>query len=66
MLHNIKIIIRNDLEQIEGLVKHLPMLGGHTDPTIEKFRMASQLFDHRSHFDCLRASTENRKNLLQE
>jgi hypothetical protein len=57
-LHQVQVVIRPDVEQLQDLVQHLPVLRGHADAGIHTLG-ALQGLDHRGHLDGLRARAED-------
>ena len=63
VLHHVQVVIRPDLEQVEHLVEHLPMLAGHADPRLEHVRPPLELPDDGRELDRLRTRAEDSQNL---
>ncbi len=61
--HDIEIEVRDDLEEIQDLVKHLTMLAGNAYPRLETI-IVRQCQGYRGHFDSLRPRTKHTKSLL--
>ena len=51
--HQVKIIIRFDVENAKDLVKHVAMLSGYEHDWLELPQMPCQFFDNRRQLDCL-------------
>ena len=60
--HNIEIIIGLDLENIEHLIEHLPVLRGDAHNALRVLALL-QRTDERRHFDGLRPGAEHRHYL---
>ena len=58
-LHDIQIVIRGDLESLQHLIQHFPVLGGDADNALHFFP-ALQFLHQRRHFDGFRTGAENR------
>ena len=56
--HDIEIVLRRELENMQHGVQHLPVLGGHTAQALNA-RPALQLLHQRRHFDGLRPGAED-------
>ena len=59
LFHDIQIVIRMNIENMQHLIQHLPMLPGNTYDRIENVGILLELLDKRSHFDGLWTSAEN-------
>ena len=57
--HNIKVVVRLNIEEIQHLVKHFTMLGSNGSNRDYLVGMLHQLQYNRSHLYCLRTGTEN-------
>ena len=57
-LHQVEIIIRDDLEQFENLVEHLPMLGGHAHARVDILGLGERP-DDRRHLDRFRSRAKD-------
>ncbi|MNG93490.1 hypothetical protein D3C79_524590 [compost metagenome] len=61
-LHDVQVIVRRDLEQLQHLVEHLAVLAGHAYARLEAI-VLSQVEGQRCHFDGLWAGTKYDKGL---
>ena len=64
-LHDVEVEIRMDVEQLQHLVEHLPVLGGHANMGFDGLGLA-QRGHHRGHFDGLGAGAEHDKNFQRD
>ena len=58
--HDVEVVVRLDIEQLQHLVEHVPMLAGGADNAFNAFGLG-QAVDQRCHLDTFRASTEQRQ-----
>src|SRR5690606_30540433 len=56
--HQVEIVVRLDIESLQHLVEHLPVLPGHRHAQVEA-GVAAELFYHRRHFNRLRPGAEH-------
>ena len=63
-LHDVEVVFRPDLEKLENLIKHLPVLGSHADLVVEVLRVPGQFFHHRRHLDGFRPGAEHREDFF--
>ena len=61
--HNIQIMVRLNLKQIQNLVQHIPMLGSNSYHRHNLVRMLRQLQHNRCHLDCFRTGAEHSHDL---
>ena len=59
LLHDIQIIIRFDVEYLQHLIQHFPMLSGYAHHSLYPFWLFLEFFHQRSHLDCLRTGAED-------
>ena len=64
-LHNIQIMMRNDVEKLENLIQHLPVLRSDTDPDV-KTTALGELSNNGCHLDSFGARPENCQNLFHQ
>src|SRR5438477_5295511 len=60
--HQIEIVIRNETEEIERLIEHLPVLSGHANGNIYA-RARAELGHDRREFDRFRSGSEYDKSM---
>ena len=58
--HDVQIIIRFDLEQIQHLIQHFPVLGRHRNDGFQHIRILFHFQYQRAHLNGFRPGTENR------
>ena len=58
-LHDVQIVLRHDVEQIEHLVQHLPVLRGDANDGLNLTSTGLQALDQRRHLDGFRAGAKN-------
>ena len=63
IFHNGKVIVRRDMKSFQYLVKHLPVLTGHTDLCIQ-LCTRFQFVDKRTHFYRFGTRPEYKHDLL--
>ena len=64
LLHDIQIIIRFDVEYLQHLIQHFPMLSGYAHHSLYPFWLFLEFFHQRSHLDCLRTGAEDQHHFL--
>ena len=62
-LHQIKVDVRGDIEELKNLIEHLTMLSRHHNLRLEPISLFERL-DQRRHFDGFRASPEDEHDLF--
>ena len=62
LLHDIQVIIRLDIENMENLVKHFTVLSGYANQCFKLMRSFLELFHQRGHFYSFWTCSKNQKN----
>ena len=60
LLHDVQVIIRLDVENLEHLIEHFAVLSGNAHKGTEVFRVCLECLDQRGHFDGFRTCPENK------
>ena len=61
--HDVEIMIRLDMEEVEHLIEHFAVLGGNGHYRFNRLRVLLELQDNRSHLDGLRTRAEDSHDL---
>jgi hypothetical protein len=59
--HQVKVVVRNDVEELQDLVEHVAVLGGDTNEALDTVGGLERL-DHWSHLDRFGAGAEHRED----
>ncbi len=60
--HDVEVVVRPDLEGVENLVEHHPVLSGHAHPGLEDLPVGIELLYERRHLYRLRPGAENHQD----
>ena len=58
LFHDVKVVVRSDVENLQHLVQHLAVLAGYTDSGLELVWMFLKLLHQRGHLYRLRSGAE--------
>ncbi len=58
LLHDVQVIIRRNLKEMQHLIQHLAVLTGYAHNCLKCIGMFPEFFDQRRHLDRLRARAE--------
>ena len=58
LLHDVEVVVRGDIEDLEYLIEHFAMLAGDAHDGLELIGTLLELLDQRAHLDGLRTGSE--------